>query len=61
MSTIKSNGDWDLQKSQLKQKFAVLTDNDPYLAEGRNEEILGKLQIVLGKTKEELQEIISSL
>jgi uncharacterized protein YjbJ (UPF0337 family) len=54
-------GNWIKTKGKLKQKFALLTDNDLLLVEGRKEEILGKLQIRLGKTKEELQKIISAL
>jgi uncharacterized protein YjbJ (UPF0337 family) len=54
-------GNWNEQKGKLKQKFAVLTDNDLMFEEGKKEEMLGKLQIKLGKTKEELHMIINSL
>ncbi|MBP6403955.1 MAG: CsbD family protein, partial [Bacteroidia bacterium] len=46
---------------KLKQKFATLTDNDLLYAEGKKDEMMGKLQIKLGKTKEELEELISGL
>ena len=46
---------------KLKQKFAILTDDDVLLLEGKKDEILGKIQIKLGKSKEELQKIISEL
>ena len=45
----------------LKQKFAILTDNDLMFEEGKKEEMFGKLQIKLGKTKEELHKIIAAL
>jgi uncharacterized protein YjbJ (UPF0337 family) len=45
----------------LKQKFAVITDNDLLFEEGKKEEMLGKLQVTLGKTKEELYNIIGTL
>jgi uncharacterized protein YjbJ (UPF0337 family) len=45
----------------LKQKFAILTDNDVLFIEGKKDEMLGRLQIKLGKSKEELQKIISEL
>jgi uncharacterized protein YjbJ (UPF0337 family) len=61
MNTTELKGNWEKQKGKLKQKFAILTDNDLLLLEGKKEEMLGKLQIKLGKTKEELQKIISSL
>ena len=54
-------GNWNEQKGKLKQAFAVLTDNDLMYEEGQRDEMLGKLQIKLGKTKEELHSIISSL
>ncbi len=61
MNTTELNGNWEQQKGKLKQKFAILTDNDVLLLEGKKEEMLGRLQAKLGKTKEELQKIISDL
>ncbi len=55
------NGNWNEQKGKLKQKFAVLTDNDLLFETGKRGEMLGKLQIKLGKTKEELNRIIAAL
>ncbi len=54
-------GDWNETKGKLKQKFALLTDNDVLLTEGKKDEMLGRLQIKLGTTKEELHKIISEL
>ena len=54
-------GNWNEQKGKLKQKFANLTDNDLMFAEGKKEEMLGNLQIKLGKTKEELRDLIAAL
>ena len=54
-------GNWNEQKGKLKQKFAALTDNDLMFAEGKKEEMLGRLQVKLGKTKEELHKIIAAL
>jgi len=58
MNNIEMKGNWNEQKGKLKQKFAVLTDNDLMYEEGQREEMLGKLQIKLGKTKEELLKIL---
>ena len=60
MNAKEITGNWNEQKGKLKQKFAVLTDNDLMFAEGKKEEMFGKLQIKLGKTKEELQKILDS-
>lgn len=61
MNTTEVKGKWNEQKGKLKQKFAILTDNDLTYEEGKKDEMFGKLQVKLGKTKEELQKIISSL
>lgn len=61
MNSIEIKGNWNEQKGKLKQKFAVLTDNDLMYEKGKKDEMLGKLQIKLGKSKEELQKIISGL
>ncbi len=61
MNTTELKGNWNEQMGKLKQQFAILTDNDLIFAEGKKEEMLGRLQIKLGKTKEELYAIISAL
>jgi uncharacterized protein YjbJ (UPF0337 family) len=61
MNTTELKGNWDEQKGKLKQKFATLTDDDLLFAEGKKDEMFGKLQIKLGKTKEELHKILSDL
>jgi len=53
-------GNWNEIKGKLKQNYATLTDDDLLYAEGKKDEMLGKLQLKLGKTKEELQAIIDS-
>jgi uncharacterized protein YjbJ (UPF0337 family) len=60
MNTKEEERSWEQQKSELKQKFANLTDNDLVFEKGRKEEMFRKLQISLGKTKEELHKIIST-
>ena len=61
MNTTEIKGNWDEQKGKLKQKFATLTDNDLLFAEGKKDEMMGRLQIKLGKSKEEMHKLISSL
>lgn len=58
---IELKGGWNETKGKLKQKFAVLTDSDVLLVEGKQDELLGRLQKKLGKTKEELQKLITEL
>ena len=61
MNTTELEGNWHEQKGKLKQKFATLTDDDLTYTEGKKEEMMGKLQIKLGKTKEELHKVLSDL
>lgn len=61
MNTTELKGNWNEQKAKLKQKFANLTDNDLKYEEGKKEEMFAKLQIKLGKTKEELHKFLSDL
>ena len=48
-------------KGKLKQKYAQLTDDDLSFAEGKDEELLGRLQQKLGKTKEDLRSELEDL
>lgn len=61
MKKERLEGNWHVQKGKLRKAFATLTDNDLMYEKGKKEEMLGKLQIKLGKTKEEMDEIISGL
>ena len=61
MNTTEVKGNWNEIKGKLKQQFATLTDDDLMFAEGKKDEMIGRLQIKLGKTKEDLDKIISSL
>lgn len=61
MNSTEVKGNWNELKGKLKQKFAVLTDNDLMFEEGKKEEMLGKLQAKLGKTKEEMEKILNEL
>ncbi|HLP14430.1 MAG TPA: hypothetical protein VK177_21045 [Flavobacteriales bacterium] len=55
------NGNWNEIKAKLKQRFSKLTNNDILLIEGKQKEILERLQARLGKTKEELHKLITEL
>lgn len=61
--TTESNGNWNETKIKLKQKFAMLTDNDLLLPllEDKQDEMLVRLEIKLGKSKAEIQKLISEL
>ena len=52
---------WNEQKAKLKARFAILTEADLNFTEGKKEQMLNKVQEKLGRTKEELEKIISAL
>ncbi len=56
MNKLQFKGGWNEVKGKLKQKYGQLTDNDLTYGEGKDEELLGRLQTRLGKSKEERQE-----
>jgi uncharacterized protein YjbJ (UPF0337 family) len=60
-NTTELKGNWNELKGKLKQQYASLSDDDLLYAEGKKDEMLGKIQIKLGKTKDELNKIISDL
>lgn len=51
-------GNWNEVKGKLKQRFADLTDDDLLYQEGREDELYGRLQQRLGKTREEIEDIL---
>ncbi len=51
-------GNWNELKGQLKQQFTQLTDQDLNYVEGKEEELYGRLQQKLGKTKDQVRELI---
>lgn len=57
----KIKGNWNELKGKLKQKYASLTDNDLMYVEGKEDELHGRLQKSLGKTKDEVNTIIDNL
>ena len=61
MNTTELKGNWDEQKGKLKQKYAQLTDDELLFAEGKKEEMLGRIQVKLGKTKDDFFKILSDL
>jgi uncharacterized protein YjbJ (UPF0337 family) len=61
MTKLEFKGGWNEVKGKLKQKYAQLTDDDLTFAEGKDDELLGRLQQKLGKAKEDLRREIENL
>ena len=61
MTKLEIKGSWNDVKGKLKQKYAQLTDDDLLFVEGKDEELVGRLQKSLGRTKEEIRAEIAAL
>jgi uncharacterized protein YjbJ (UPF0337 family) len=61
MTNLQIKGSWNEIKGKLKQKYGQLTDNDLTFADGKEDELLGRLQQKLRKSKEDLRKEIESL
>ncbi len=54
-------GNWNEVKGKAKQEYADLTDDDLMYEDGKDDELLGRLQKKIGKTKEEIKDWIERL
>ena len=61
MTKLQMKGSWNEMKGKLKQKYAQLTDDDLTFAEGKEEELLGRLQQRLGKAKEDIRRVLEEM
>ncbi|MGC3943485.1 MAG: CsbD family protein [Chryseolinea sp.] len=61
MNKLSLKGNWNEVKGKLKQKYANLTDDDLLFTEGKEDELYGRLQKRLGKSKDELKKEIESI
>lgn len=55
MNKLTWKGRWNELKGNVKQQYADLTDDDLLYQEGKEDELLGKLQKRTGKSKEEVE------
>ena len=58
MTTLQIKGNWNVIKGKLKQKYAKLTDDDLRYSEGREEELVGRIQKVTGETRETVEHVL---
>ena len=58
---INENGYWNGKKEKLKRKYEILTDSDLCFNEGKEKEMIEMLGFKLGKTKQELLNIIVAI
>jgi len=61
MTNLRLKGEWNEVKGKIKQAYGELTDDDLIYVESQHDELLGRFQKKLGKTKEEVRRFIESL
>jgi uncharacterized protein YjbJ (UPF0337 family) len=60
MDELNFKGSWNVLKGKLKQSYADLTDDDLKYEEGKEDELLGRLQKKTGQTKDQLKKWFNS-
>jgi uncharacterized protein YjbJ (UPF0337 family) len=58
MNTLQAKGNWNIIKGTLKQKWAKLTDDDLQYVEGKEDELIGRIQKRTGETREKVEKVI---
>lgn len=58
MTKLEIKGDWNITKGKLKQKWAQLTDDDLQFVEGKQDELLGRIQKRTGQTREVVERAV---
>lgn len=61
MTKLEIKGNWNILKGKLKERWGELTDDDLDRADGDLDQLIGRLQIISGKTKEELHDEVDRL
>ena len=61
MNTLQVKGDWNIAKGKLKQKWAKLTDDDLQFADGKQDELMGRIQKRTGETREAIEKVMKEV
>ena len=57
----KIQGNWKQIKGKMQQEYGQLTNDDLIYQKGQEDELLGRIQEKVGKSKEELKDWIDQL
>jgi len=58
MNTLEMKGNWNIIKGKLKQKWAKLTDDDLQFVEGKENELVGRIQKRTGESRENVEKAV---
>lgn len=58
MNQLQIKGDWNIIKGKLTQKWADLTDDDLQYIEGKQDELIGRIQKRTGESREAVEQAL---
>ncbi|MBC8126722.1 MAG: CsbD family protein [Gloeobacteraceae cyanobacterium ES-bin-144] len=58
MNSLEAKGTWNIAKGKLKQKFAELTDDDLQFLDGKQDELIGRIQKRTGQDRQNIQRVV---
>lgn len=61
MEKTRIRGNWNILKGKLKQLVGSLTDDDLLFFKGKEDELIGKIQCKIGKTKQQIRDLSAKL
>lgn len=61
MDKLRFKGNWNEIKGKLKEKYGELTDDDLQYTEGNEDQLIGRIQKKLGKSKDEVRRLINKV
>jgi uncharacterized protein YjbJ (UPF0337 family) len=61
MNTLEMKGSWNIAKGKLKQRWAKLTDNDLEFVEGKEDELVGRIQKRTGESRENVEQAVDEI
>jgi uncharacterized protein YjbJ (UPF0337 family) len=61
MDDLRIKGNWNEKKGKLMQKWAELTEDDLKYSEGKEDELVGRIQKKTGKSEDEIRRMIQEV
>jgi uncharacterized protein YjbJ (UPF0337 family) len=59
MNKLEMKGNWNIAKGKIKQRWSNLTDDDLQYIEGKEDELIGRIQKKTGETREAVERELS--
>jgi uncharacterized protein YjbJ (UPF0337 family) len=60
MNKLQMKGNWNIAKGKLKKQWGNLTDDDLRFEDGKDDELIGRIQKRTGQTREAVEKALDS-